>query len=169
MPAPTVEELIADLKDAFPRQRVSEATFEVYVRELTDVPADVLAVTVRELVRSSEFFPSISAIRQAAAERTLTLPSEAEALTQIEARMKWALDQRIQGDEHVDPPPVHPLVREALDHVGGWHAIRAAERAEVVRGQLLRIYRDLRAEAVRGAQVGPLALPGGPPRGELSP
>lgn len=161
MSPPTVQALIADLARAFPRQPVTEGTLRVYVRELEDVPADLLEDAVRVLIRTAEFFPTVRAVRETVAERTLALPSEADALSQVEARIRWGRD----GDG--DPPHVHALVRDALDHVGGWPSFRAAEKAEVVRGQFLRLYRGLRAEAVRDHQVAGLAP--GPRRAELGP
>lgn len=150
--APT--EILADLGDAFPRQQVSRETFAVYVREVSDIPAPVLERVVRSLIRSSEWWPTVRAIREAAAELTLGLPGEADALAQIEARMAWSRTE--ESDRSAEPPPVHPLVREALDHVGGWHAFRAADEPAVVRGQFGRLYRELRARAIRDAQIGDL-------------
>lgn len=165
---PTTESLLADLARAFPRQSVTAGTFQTYLRELADVPVPTLERTVRTLIRSSEFWPSVRAVLEACAELTLALPGEADALAQIEARMAWARqDAQSRAQE---PPPVHPLVREALDHVGGWHAFRAADEPAVVRGQFGRLFRELRARAVRDAQVGDLAAlpsPAGPR--ELSP
>lgn len=161
MPSPT--ELIADLSRAFPRQPVTRDTLVVYLRELSDMPVEVLEPTIRELIRTSEFFPTVRAIREAAAERSLGLPSEADALSQIEARMLWA-----RTGSHGEQPPVHPLVKEALDHIGGWHAFRAADEPSVVRGQFLRLYRELRLRGIREAQIGDLALPAGAARPELS-
>lgn len=161
-----ISELVADLAKAFPRQAVSGDSVRVYRRALEDIPPAVLQETVDELIRTSRFFPTVAEIREAAAERTLGLPSEAEALEQIKARQRWARDPEIL--DPADPPTLHPLVREAVDHVGGWHAFRASDRAEVVRGQFLRLYRDLRAAGVRDYQVGRELAPG-PTRPELTP
>lgn len=144
----TTKDLIVDLSEAFPRNPMRRETFRLYLRHLVDVPLEILEPVVDELICTSEFFPTIRAIREASAERSLMLPSEAAALEQIEARIAWA---RIGGEG--DPPVLDPLVRKALDHVGGWHAFKANDEPTVVRGQFLRLFRELRAARIREEQV----------------
>lgn len=155
--------VVADLAQALPRPPVTAAQLRIYERELADLPADVLVPAIRILMRTSEFFPTIKAIRETCAELTLGLPSEAEALTQIEARVRWA-----QRGADPPPPEVHPTVKEALDHVGGFHAFKTTDNPGVMRGQFLRLYRDLRAGAVLEHQVGAIELPAGPQRKEIT-
>lgn len=147
----TPEQSIADLARAFPRQAVDRGTLAVYVRELQDVPAEVLALSVRDLIRTSEWFPTVRAIREQAAERLLGLPSETDALAQIGARIEWAREQ--EGDA----PDVHPTVREALELSGGFYRFRVADQASIVQAQFLKVYRERRAAAIRGAVTGTLA------------
>lgn len=154
-------EILADLGRAFPRQAINRETFQLYLTETADIPEAVLADVVRELVRSAEFFPTIRALRSAAAERLLGLPGEAEALAQVEGRMAWA-----RGDQDDPAPGVHVLVLRAVQGVGGWHSFRT-EDGGVVRGQFLRLYRDVRAEAIRDVQIGDLALDRAPALPEL--
>lgn len=138
--------ILADLRRAFPRQAVEQETFTLYLTELADVPPAVLEVAVGVLIRTEEFFPSIRAIRAAAAEYALALPSPAGALAQVETRISWA---RRMEDEPA--PEVHPTVRHALDLIGGYAAFRNAEEGAPVRGQFLRLYRELRDDAVHEA------------------
>jgi len=67
------------------------------------------------------------------------------------------------------PPQLPPLVQEALDLVGGPFGLRDAEEPSVVRGQLARAYRNLRARQVRQASVRglPPMLPAGEQRAQL--
>lgn len=152
-PAPvgeaTVEKLVAGMFLAYPRQPVSAANVTAYARGLSGVPLEVLSAAIDRCVQTEEWLPTVALIRRTAAEMTAGLPTEAEALGQIQARQAWA---REGGGDGV--PPIHPLVHDALVRVGGWHAFRTAENAEVIRGQFGRIYRDLRAEAIRVAQTG---------------
>lgn len=157
-----LRKLVGEMADAFPRSGTTAETWLVYARELSDLPIDALERAGRALIRTSEFFPTIRALREAVAEATLGLPSEADALTQIEQRMAWTRTTRTE-----EPPALHPLVREALTHVGGWHALRSAEKPEVVRGQFLRLYREIRGHAIRDVQVGH-ELQAGPQRPELT-
>lgn len=146
-----VNEQIADLIAAFPRDKITLDTAKIYIAKLSDIPPDMLALAVHDLCCTSERFPTIRAIREAVAERTLAVPSEAEALMQIEA---WVTGR-------VEP---HPLARRVLRLIGGTYAYRTAENPSVIRGQFLRLYREQRAAAVREALVGaPLALGTGRP------
>lgn len=151
---PDLAQHLSDLKDAFPHQKVGDRQVALYMRQLSDLPSDVLGVVVQEMIRTREFFPTISAIRAAAAERMLALPGEAEALAQIEERMRWA---RLSEADRDEAPVVHPLVREALDHVGGYPAFRGDEPS-IARGQFGRLFRELRVRRLHDAQVGTLAL-----------
>lgn len=151
---PTPPEILASLAQAFTRQPVTTQTLQVYLRELEDVPADELEVAVRFLIRTSEWFPTLRAIRERVAEQRLDLPDESTALAQVAARMAWARTD--EDDRDPDPPELHPAVREALDLVGGFAAFRAAEEPGVIRGQFARYYRERRGEAVQRVQAGTL-------------
>jgi hypothetical protein len=144
----TTHDLIGDLAAALPKPPPTREQIVVYVRELEDIPVPVLEAAVRKIIRTAQWFPTVAEIRLAAAEVTLHLPSEPEALRQIDARMTWARDKRGTA------PPVHPLVYEALRRVGGWHAFRSTEKGTVIRGQFGRLYRDLRDQALTDAQAG---------------
>lgn len=153
---------IADLAAAFPQRTITRETLSIYARELGDLDPVALGDAVRRLIRTSEFFPTIHAIRDAVAEDQLGLPGEAEALRQVNARAAFR--------EPTGPAPtVHPLVREAVNLLGGWHAIRATDEPGVMRGQLLRLYRELRHARVAEHVVSSDALVGAPNVRELGP
>jgi hypothetical protein len=132
---PSIGDALNDLRAAFPRDQIREETVRVYARELADLdPGDVEAA-VRALIRTSQFFPRVSEIREAAAALRLALPSEADALRQVEARTEWArLPEQHRGDQ-----------------------------PSVLRGQFLRLFRGLRQDAIREAALGDIsaALPPG--------
>jgi hypothetical protein len=157
---PSIGDALNDLRAAFPRDQIREETVRVYARELADLdPGDVEAA-VRALIRTSQFFPRVSEIREAAAALRLALPSEADALRQVEARTEWA---RLPEQHRGDPPAIHPVVKDALDLVGGAHAFRSSDQPSVLRGQFLRLFRGLRQDAIREAALGDIsaALPPG--------
>lgn len=145
----TVLELIGDLMEAFPRQAIRQGTIQVYHRELSDLPEGPLTAAVRSLIRSSQWFPTIHEIREATAERVLGLPDEDQALAQVEARMRWTRDARLDSR-----PELHDSVHAAVLAVGGFHAFRTSEKPDVVRGQFLRLYRSHRERALRQLVVG---------------
>lgn len=148
----SVRSLLADLVDAFPDRRIPEATVSVYERELADVPLDALEGAVRELIRVSDYFPRVAEVRRRAAARVHVLPSEADALAQVSARTAWTrLDERERPDT---PPALHPLVKDALDLVGGAYAFKSSDNPSVVRGQFLNLYRESRARTLERVAVG---------------
>jgi hypothetical protein len=162
---PTPTQLLADLARAFPRHPVTSDTLRVYLRELDDVaPAD-LERAVRELIRKSEFFPTVRAIREVAAENALDLPTGPAALAQVDARIAWAKDDEDARDG--EPPVVHDLVREAVELAGGYGAFRAAGRPDLFRSQFLKLYAEIRANAILYVQVGGRELDAGATRPEL--
>lgn len=61
-----IQAALETLKNAFPEKTHSRATLELYYRYLADIPAGILARTVDELVRTSQWFPRISEVRHAA-------------------------------------------------------------------------------------------------------
>lgn len=139
--------------EIYPRQALRQGTIDAYVRELRDLPPDTLAGALTNLYRTSEFFPTVAEIRRVAAEMTLRLPTEDEALSQVENRIRFA---KTNADDHPALPvvaPVHGDVKRALDHVGGYHAFRSASEPQIIRGQFLRLYREIREQRIRQAQV----------------
>lgn len=137
-----MSETVGYLLRGFPRQTADRAQYE---RELADVPAQVLVKAVRSILRQpGEWLPTVGDVRARCVELMLDLPSEREAARQVDARIQWARSGR--GGEC---PSVHPLVREAVAHVGGWHTLKSSDRPEVVRGQMLRFYREARQAEIR--------------------
>lgn len=162
--ARAAHEVVADLTYAFPDYLARldpdsrRNTIRLYLRELEDIPAETLEAAVSEVIRTSDHFPRVRAVREAAARILLQLPSESEALSQIESRMRWS---RESEGERGDAPAVSPIVLKALDHVGGFHAFRSSDEPGVVRGQFLRLFKGMRDDAIRDVNV-VAALPPGP-------
>lgn len=141
-------DLVAVLRAAFPNQTIERETVRIYVEELSDLPPDILEAGIRHLLRTNEgFFPSIAAIRRASAEVVLRLPSEDEALSQVEQRIAWGKGK--QGP----PPTVHGDVGRALNHIGGYYTFKTAAEPSIVRSQFLKTYREIRQSRIRAIQI----------------
>jgi hypothetical protein len=126
----------------------------IYVEHLADIPTGALEAGVNRMIatRQSPWFPTVAEIRAAVLD--YELPNEAAALEQVEARVRLGVES-----------PLHPLVKRALDLVGGVYSYRTAEEPTVIRGQFLRLYRSLREDAVQDASR---ALPSGEQQRELT-
>jgi hypothetical protein len=143
--------LVADLADAFPQREISRETVSIYVKHLQDIGPAEMEAAVQRLIRTSSRFPTIRELREAVAEASLALPTEVEALALVNGGVRG----------------LHPLVREALEAVGGYHAWRVTDEPGVMRGQFSRIYREMRAARLNEFVVGD-ALPPAPPVRELT-
>lgn len=150
---PTTGDLLATLAKLYPRERVTVEQMAAYGRFLADVPPAVLEQAVAQVVATAEFFPSIASLRSACAELQLGLPSELEALDQVDAVLAW---RRLDEDTRGAVPALHDVVKSTLRTVGGTAAFVFAERPELVRAQFLKLYREARAAAIETAQVPPL-------------
>ncbi len=148
---------LARLMKALPKEPLSPDTFATYVNELADIAAtpvgaavldDAVSVLLRS--RTQPWFPTIGEIRMAAAEVWLDLPTEPQALAQVDARITWGRDATGSA------PAVHPLVVEALGMVGGYAALRSSEDPAATRGRFCRVYREARHARVAAAAVGPM-------------
>lgn len=137
------------LRWTFPQSKIEAATLEVYAERLVDIPLPVLEQAVERMMDTGTWFPTLAAIRSAAAEIMTDTPTEDEALAAVEDIISWA---RLPEDQRGPRPALHPVARKALDHVGGFYAFKNTEPA-IIRGQFLRLYRDLRAREILAVQV----------------
>lgn len=163
MTAPTVAQSLSRLKLHYDREPILFEKFQEYVRELDDVPETVLDQAVSKLVRtkSDPWFPTVGAIREACAEVTLGLPTEYDAFAEVDAVIKWG---RMSSEERSEKPPaLNPVVKAALDQVGGTYAFKNSE-STVIRGQFGRAFREMRAHKIRNVQMGLQLGPGSHPR-----
>lgn len=151
----TLIDLMEILCDAYPREKLPDKTLKLYIRTLADLPVDVLEEAIWEIVATLKYMPTIAVIRAVACERILALPTEEEALGQVDALMA----SRASGSPQ-DAPALHPLTREAVDLVGGFQAFREARNPGAQRQSFLGIYRRLRERRLTETQTAP-ALPRG--------
>jgi hypothetical protein len=128
-----VEETIAVMSLAYPAMRVTEAEanarLDLYVRELSDLPTDILEEACRAALRELTFFPSIAEIRKRAsglAQRAFRLSRikhliarhdaewrEPEAELSPEDKAKVADWLRTHGFEAPQAPGIDPTVEAA--------------------------------------------------------
>jgi hypothetical protein len=151
----TTADILVRLVEAFPSATFPPASFQVWLDDLEGIPAPVLDSAVTRIIREEAWFPSLAAIRLACAELALALPTETEALAQADARAMW----RVADDKDWDRPVVHPLVERAVALIGGFRELRTSTDPAVVRGQLARYYRELRASAIRESQLSDTITP----------
>jgi hypothetical protein len=138
--------IMAMLVLAWPRFEVKTGQTALYGRMLADLDCSEVQQAAQTLIAESPWFPSIADIRIRVVERRLALPSPAEAW---EAVAMAAL----HGGGYL-----HPVVRRALDSVGGSWAVRTSENLTTLRAQFERLYTDLRAQELKRETLQGLGL-----------
>ena len=63
------------------------------------------------------------------------------------------------GRYEINVPEVHPMVRRAIEHVGGWYTIRTTERIDTTRREFMRAYEQIRDDELRNVTLGRAMLP----------
>lgn len=171
--------VMATLAAAYPQRDLASETIEVYAHDLADLDAGVAAAAVERLRRTSRFFPTISEIREAAAELVLGAPPSTVAWRQALAfashRHVWGDCPDCDGSGFVDvereemchrcgsagrvcvqpEEPLHPTVHEAYELTGDalfWRETPAAQ----LRKAFFEAYAEVKRTAILGIVAPPL-------------
>lgn len=141
----TLDLILADLIDAYPRQQFTTNSRRIYRQFLADLDLDVLRAAVVAIISTSVYFPTIAEIRRAVAERTLKLPPSEDALAMITPNR--------DGLPTVPINDLPSLVRLVLSDLGGFATFRTTDKPAVFRRQFLDLYTARREAAIREAQT----------------
>lgn len=133
--------LVATLAAAFPNQRISQATLNVYAVDLADLDFGVAEKAVETTRRGAKFMPTIFEIRTVAAELQLGAPPPMIAFDQASTK---------PAEER------HALVQRAKRMVGDDWDWREAPRG-VTRKAFLAAYEEVKEEAMRALVTPALA------------
>lgn len=128
---------------AFP-QDIPEATLELYVASLEDIPDEATMEACRRIVRSSRFLPRIAEIREQAiriADPHLLPPNEAEAWSEVQRAIESV-------GRHGQAVWSHPAIREAVKGMGGFRQV-CDSTADTNRFRWSKVYRDIHLAQTR--------------------
>lgn len=128
-----------------------DRAMEIYLDELDDLPLEVVAQALLRIVRTELFFPKIADIRRVAAENLVDAPNVVEALFEVERMLTWS---RLSEEERGERPDIHPVVKRAVDAMGGFATFKTSESPASTRGQFMKLYREIRAGVVIDFQTG---------------
>jgi len=112
-----------------------EATRKGYVMMLSDMPIEILDAAVKQCVSTCEFFPTIAALRRAAAEIQIgesAYPPAAQAWGEF---LYLALHY---GHDH-KPQINNPLMDKAIDALG-WYELCMSENQVADRARFIEVY-----------------------------
>lgn len=128
--------LLAYCAAMYPQYPVTKQTVEVYAEMLSDLDAVQTQLAVRDLLATSDRWPSVAAIRRRYAERAGVLaPSKAEAWGEV----RKAISEHGRRNR---PDFSHPLVARTVE-IMGWHDLCNADNLDVTRSQFWKVYEDL--------------------------
>jgi len=121
---------------AYPNTQISDATREVYVTMLKDLPLDILEAAIQQAMAESEFLPTIARIREKAIVLTGTEHvSSLEAWGIVKKAMeRWGYYRSPQFDD--------PLIARAVECIG-WQTLCSSENESADRAHFSKVYESL--------------------------
>lgn len=135
---------------AYPNYKLTPQTIHVYARTLGDLPADMLEAAALQCIATSEFFPTVAALRKAAFE----IMAHAQGIPT--AHEAWGEVRRAMGTVgHMGKPKFsHPIVERAVAALG-WRDLCLSDNPTADRARFLECYQQL----LNRAQVDAAMLP----------
>lgn len=145
-----IAKLIGVMAAGFPNTQVTDATVEVYVTMLKDVPLDLLTIAVQQCMAESEFLPTVAKVREKAL--TLSAPVAPEPLE------AWGIVQKeIQRTGFYRLPKFDdPIIAKAVDCIG-WQTLCSSENPIADRAHFSKIYEGLLRQAENDRRMLPAA------------
>lgn len=145
-----IAKLVGVMAAGFPNTQVSDATVEVYIVMLKDIPLEILTVAVQQCMAESEFLPTVAKVREKAL--TLTAPVAPEPLE------AWGIVQKeIQRTGFYHSPMFSDsIIARAVDCIG-WQTLCSSENAVADRAHFSKVYEGLLRQAVNDRRMIPAA------------
>lgn len=140
-----VLEIVARIKDAYPRQVVGLGTLAVYSQMLGDLPYAAANNAVRDLLASSRFFPTIAEIRERVVALRLDAPAPEQAWGEVVTAFGYPGRTRT-------PKWPHPLIGKAVDCLG-WQEMCDSDNHESTRARFIEAYASISRRQMHEAQV----------------
>lgn len=131
-----VAKLVGVMAAAYPNTQVSDATIEIYVSMLRDVPFDVLTASVQQCMAESDFLPSIAKLR----EKALAISSP----DHVSAFEAWGVVKKAMQDVGYYRTPAFedPLIAKAVACIG-WQTLCSSENEPADRAHFARVFESL--------------------------
>lgn len=145
-----ISRLVGAMGASFPNTNVTEATIEVYISMLKDVPLEYLTAAVEQCMAESEFFPTIAKIR----DKALSL-ARPERKDPFEA---WGVV--LKTIERVGfyrmPSFEDPLIARAVDCMG-WQYLCSSENVVADRAHFAKVYQQFCERETQDSRLLPQA------------
>jgi len=136
-----IEQMLIIIMAALPSAKVRGDTSEIYYQLLKDLPADLLRVSVLEVLSTWgwSYLPPPAAIRKAALglqEQSLGLLTGGEAWSAVARTIRefgWYREEQAEKS-------LGPLVWDCVQALGGWSVLCQSENQVADRAHFLKIY-----------------------------
>jgi hypothetical protein len=130
-----IAKMIGILAAGFPSAKITDATIEVYIRLLKDLPLDVLTTAIEQCVTECEFFPTIAKIRDKVL--ALTAPVRKDPMD------AWGevLASISRVGFYNSPTFADPLITKAVDCLG-WKYLCSSENMVADRAHFAKLYQQ---------------------------
>lgn len=150
MKASEAAQILAHLKDLYPRQAITAGTLDAYTGYLADLDYQAVLLAVKKHVADSPYFPTISDLRKKA---TGTAHEGSYAETE------WGeVMQQISRVGRYRTPAFSSEITEEAVKVIGWQVICNTEEDQigVLRKHFYQTFETIKNRKQRNANVGPL-------------
>jgi hypothetical protein len=131
-----VLKIIKIMVSAYPNTQITDATREVYVTMLHDLPLNVLESAIKQAMAESEFLPTIAKIRDKAI--ALTRPGHVSSLE------AWGIIKKAmeQVGFYRYPTFDDSLIAKAVECIG-WQTLCSSENEPADRAHFAKVYESL--------------------------
>lgn len=119
---------------AYPSFELKQETIKIYTQMLSDIPAEILEASARQIMAEMKFFPSVAEWRDMAHKltRDTSEPNAFEAWQEVIQKIR-------DVGQYRKPEFSHPLIQKSVDCLG-WMHLCMSESIEYDRSQFYKIY-----------------------------
>jgi hypothetical protein len=145
-----IAKLVGAMGASFPSANVTDATIEVYISMLKDIPLEVLTASVEQCMAESEFFPTIAKLRNKAL--ALVAPPRKDPM----AAWGEVIRQIQRTGFYRSPHFEDPLIAKAVDCLG-WQYLCSSENIVADRAHFAKAYEQFVEREAQDARLLPAA------------
>ena len=151
-------QLLNLINEAFPnnKYRITDSLVNLWEACLGHYDMVALETATYQVLARSKFPPTIADINnELKALISAGLPSEGEAWEQVDyakdlGRIKYPYKDWTLADKYVAP-----IVRKAVELMGGWEAVDRSNNLDIFRSQFVKFYRELKDRTIDDQMMAP--------------
>ena len=126
-------ELVSMLVKSYRSLKIEEYNITAYTAMIGDLDYETCKAAMLNLITESEYFPTIAAIRKAAVKATVHVLTGHEAWAEVKREIR-------QTGNMGEPQFSSPLIKKAVQGMGGWRSLCMAPDDEWVRKDFIKAF-----------------------------